>query len=92
MPDYEMGDEEEEDGLLWVDEQEATPPDATTSVETKDSVAGLESELSRIRAELTEVRRELAAKVSTGYYWYPIFRCFSFAWKLCAWKQQLNDL
>ena len=63
-----MGDEEDE-GLLWVDEQEALP-DATTSVEAKDSVrvAGLESELSRTRAELTEVRRELAAKVGSGMH------------------------
>lgn len=66
-PDNEMGDEEDDEGLLWIDEQEVLA-EATTSVEAKDSVrvAGLESELSRTRAELAEVRRELAAKVSYG--------------------------
>ena len=59
-----MGDDEEDEGLLWVDEADEVAKEATI-IEANDSerVAGLEAELARTRTELTEVRRELAAKV-----------------------------
>lgn len=61
-----MGGDDDDEGLLWVDEQdEAVAEEANASIEANNSerVAGLEAELARTRAELTDVRRELAAKV-----------------------------
>ncbi len=63
---------EQDDSLLWMDEdEEAEGGVEAANAEAKEgqggqAVAQLEAELQRTRQELSDVRKDLAAKVSVG--------------------------
>jgi hypothetical protein len=64
-------DDDDGDAMMWMDEEAAAEEPETAVSDDKDSerVAKLEAELARTRTELSDVRRELAAKVMNAHAW-----------------------
>ena len=64
-------DDDDGDTMMWMDEEPTAEEPETTVSDEKDPerVAKLEAELARTRTELSDVRRELAAKVMHAHAW-----------------------